>query len=123
MFQDHGLLATSDYAIGVLAGATAGGSTTINWMTCLRPPVWALQEWETRAGMTGVTAPGFQAIVDDVGRRLRGDAGGAPGAPSLFATRAERILVAGGEARGVEAVSRHEGRDVPVHVRSKVVVA
>jgi len=186
MFQDHGLLSTSDYAIGVLAGATAGGSTTINWMTCLRPPVWALQEWETRAGMTGVTASGFQAIVDDVWRRLRVDTdeslvnpsndvlrrgcealGYRPGsdydviprnakgclgrcdfcffgcvygakqsalvtylpdayragATFLFDTRAERIFVDGGEARGVEAVYRHEGRDVPVHVRSKVVVA
>lgn len=186
MFQGNGLLATSDYAIGVLAGATAGGSTTINWMTCLRPPDWALKEWESTAGMIGVASPGFQTILDDVWRRLRvttdegqvnasndvlrrgcealgyhagsdyeviprnasgclnrcdfcffgciyaakqsalvtylPDAARA-GARFLFDTRAERILVDGGEAKGVDAVYRQEGREVQVHVRTKAVVA
>lgn len=54
MFQGHGVLTTTDLAFSVLAGQTAGGSTTINWMTCLKPPVWAREEWERESGMTGV---------------------------------------------------------------------
>lgn len=50
MFQGHGLLTSKDLAFNVLAGQTAGGSTTINWMTSLRPPTWALEEWERGAG-------------------------------------------------------------------------
>src|SRR6266568_5177950 len=45
MFQKHGVLTTRDLAFSVLAGQTVGGGATINWMTCLRPPSWAREEW------------------------------------------------------------------------------
>src|SRR2546428_2090919 len=35
MFQGHRALTAGDLAFSVLAGQTAGGSSTINWMTCL----------------------------------------------------------------------------------------
>ncbi len=185
MFQGHGVLTTGDLAFTVLAGQTAGGSATVNWMTCLRPPVWAREEWE-RAGLAGVASPAFDARIDEVWTRLhvntdesdvnpsndvlrrgsealgyrRGvdydiiprnslgcharcdfcffgcvyDAKQSPlvtylpdayraGARFLFDTKAERVVVEAGEARGVEAVFRPDGREVPVHVRSRAVVA
>ena len=70
MFQGHGVLATKDLAFGVLAGQTAGGSTTINWMIALKPPMWARQEWERDAGMEGVAGPAFDALIDEVWQRL-----------------------------------------------------
>jgi choline dehydrogenase-like flavoprotein len=70
MYEGRGILTTEDLAIGVLAGRVAGGSTTINWMTCLRPPPWALEEWERDHGLLGVTSGGFSDLVDDVERRL-----------------------------------------------------
>ena len=70
MFQGHGVLTTKDLAFGVLAGQTAGGSTTINWMIALKPPVWARQEWERDAGMEGVAGPGFEAMIDEVWTRV-----------------------------------------------------
>ncbi len=70
MFQGHGVLTTKDLAFGVLAGQTAGGSTTINWMISLKPPVWARQEWERDAGMEGVAGAGFEAMIDEVWARL-----------------------------------------------------
>ncbi len=186
MFQARGLLTTSDLAFGVLAGQTAGGSATINWMTCLRPPLWARHEWERDAGMAGVRSAEFEALVDDVSRRIHvntaesvvnpsneilrrgcealGYRAGADfdviprnargcdtrcdfcffgcvynakqspiltylpdafhaGARFLFDTKAERVVIEGGEARGVEATFRGDGREVPVHVRSRAVVA
>src|SRR5207247_1682417 len=71
MFQGHGLLTTRDLAFSVLAGQTAGGSATINWMTCLRPPMWAREEWERDHGMAGVASAEFDGLLDDVWRRLR----------------------------------------------------
>src|SRR2546422_7793146 len=59
MFQGHGVLTTRDSAFSVLAGQTAGGSSTINWMTCLKPPRWARDEWERECGLTGVASPTF----------------------------------------------------------------
>src|SRR2546425_8989238 len=62
MFQGHGVLTTRDLAFSVLAGQTAGGSSTINWMTCLRPPRWAREEWEREYGLAGVASPAFDSF-------------------------------------------------------------
>ena len=70
MFQGHGVLTTKDLAFGVLAGETAGGSTTINWMIALKPPTWAREEWERDAGMEGLTGPAFEAMIDEVWTRV-----------------------------------------------------
>ncbi len=185
MFQGHGVLTSKDLAFGVLAGQTAGGSTTINWMTSLKPPLWAREEWERDAGMEGVTSPAFDAMIDEVWTRVhatreesqvnpcndtlrRGsealgyklgvdydvlhrnaldceqrcdfcffgciynakqstlvtylpDAYHA-GARFLFDTKADHVLVEGGEARGVEATYRGNGHEVRVHVKARQVV-
>jgi choline dehydrogenase-like flavoprotein len=69
MFQRHGLLTTRDLAFQLLAGETAGGSTTVNWMTCLRPSPLVRREWEA-AGATGVAGPTFDAHLEAVWERL-----------------------------------------------------
>jgi len=186
MFEGHGVMTTRDLAFGVLAGRTAGGGTTINWMTCLRPPIWAREEWERNAGMAGVTSPEFDAILREIENRLhvnkeesdvnacndvlrRGcealgyhlgtdydiiarNARGCRGrcdfcffgciysakqstlvtylpdayradARFLFQTKADRVVVEGGVAKGVEATFHADGREIPVHVRTRAVVA
>src|SRR5256712_7927228 len=70
MFQGHGVLTTRDSAFSVLAGQTAGGSSTINWMTCLKPPRWARDEWERECGLTGVASPTFDSVIHEVWSRL-----------------------------------------------------
>src|SRR5438094_9479703 len=70
MFQGHGVLTTRDLAFSVLAGQTAGGSSTINWMTCLKPPRWARDEWERECGLTGVASPTFDSVIHEVWSRL-----------------------------------------------------
>ena len=186
MFQGHGVLTSRDLAFSVLAGQTAGGSTTINWMTCLEPPRWAREEWDTECGLSGVASPVFDAFIDEIWNRLhvnvdestvnpsndvlrRGsealgyrlgvdydviprnafgcanrcdfcffgcvynakqsalvtylpDAYHA-GARFLFDAKADHIVIESGEARGVEATSRSDGRDFPIHVRASTVVA
>ena len=186
MFQGRGILTTKDLAFSVLAGQAAGGSATINWMTCLRPPPWAREEWELDHGMVGVASTAFDALVDEVCQRLhvgtaesvvnpsneilrRGsealgyrlgedfdviprNAAGCDarcdfcffgciynakqspiltylpdayraGATFLFDTRADAILVDGGEARGVDAAYCRDGSEVSVRIRAKAVVA
>ena len=186
MFQGHGVLTTKDLAFGVLAGETAGGSTTINWMIALKPPTWAREEWERDAGMEGVAGPGFEALVNEAWARVhatqdesqfnpcndvlrRGsealgyqegpdyhilfrNAKGCQqrcdfcffgciynakqstlvtylpdayhaGARFLFDTKADRVVVEGGVAKGVEATYRGEGKAIPIHIKAKQVVA
>ena len=185
MFERHGLMTSKDYAFGILHGRTAGGGTTINWMTCLRPPRFVLEEWERVHGIPGVAGPSFQTCIDEVwtrlgvnvdesvltptsevlrrgcealGYRLGSDYHITPknargcgnrcdycvygcvysakqstlvtylpdahrsGARFLFDTEARTVLVKGGSVSGVEAVHRGAGREVPVHVKARVVV-
>jgi len=70
MFERHGLMTSRDFGFGVLQGRTVGGGTAINWMTCLRPPKFTLEEWERVHGIPGVAGPGFQAAIDEVWTRL-----------------------------------------------------
>jgi choline dehydrogenase-like flavoprotein len=107
MFQGHGVLTTKDFAFGVLAGQTAGGSTTINWMTCLKPPMWARAEWEREAGMKGVASPEFDALLDEIQSRLH-------------VTLEESVVNPNNDAlrRGCEALGYASGTDYEVIPRN-----
>ena len=50
LYLGRGLVTTRDSAIAVLAGATPGGGTAVNWMTCLPPRPEARAEWAQDAG-------------------------------------------------------------------------
>ena len=51
MYEKGGLLTSDDGAIGILAGATLGGGTTVNWACCLAPPAQLREEWASRHGL------------------------------------------------------------------------
>lgn len=70
LFQQGGTAATRDLSFVLLAGRGAGGGTTVNWNTCLRPPARVLKEWEAEYGVSGVTGPEFEAQVDEVWRAI-----------------------------------------------------
>jgi choline dehydrogenase-like flavoprotein len=70
MFERRGLITSKDFAFSVLHGRTAGGGTVVNWMTCLRPPRFTLEEWEHAHGIPGIAGPGFRAHLDEVWARL-----------------------------------------------------
>ncbi|MGA8577914.1 MAG: GMC family oxidoreductase N-terminal domain-containing protein, partial [Bryobacteraceae bacterium] len=53
LFVGRGLVTSRNGAIGILAGATVGGGTAINWMTCLPPRPEARSEWAREGGMEG----------------------------------------------------------------------
>ncbi len=185
LYDDHGLRTTKDLAISLFSGHAAGGGTTINWMTCLRPPPWVLEEWERVHGIEGLSGPQFESVIEEVEQRLGVNTGESAmtevsdvlrrgcealgyrlgvdyhvtpknargcdnrcdycnwgciysarqsalvtylpdayrhGARFLFDTRADSIAVREGTAVGVEGTFRDGGKDVPVHIRAKVVV-
>ncbi|MDG6909550.1 MAG: GMC family oxidoreductase N-terminal domain-containing protein [Nitrososphaerota archaeon] len=65
LFQQSGTAATSDLSFVLLAGRGAGGGTTVNWNTCLKPPTRVLAEWESEFGIEGVAGPQFSAFLDE----------------------------------------------------------
>lgn len=64
--EEAGTLATDDLSFQLLAGRGAGGGTFVNWMTCLRPPLPVLREWESAYGVLGLTSGEFARDVDSV---------------------------------------------------------
>lgn len=186
LFQQAGTASTKDLSFVLLAGRGAGGGTTVNWNTCLKPAARILEEWARDYGLSGVLGPAFGSYLDEVWSKLQvntdesqrngnnqalwdgckalGYSEGPDfhvisrnavacrqrcdyctygcryackqstsvtylpsaqenGARFLFNTRAERVLVEGGQARGITGVRVREGRTHRVEVRSRAVVA
>ena len=71
LYLNHGLLATWDGAISLLAGSGVGGGTLVNWMTCIDAPDAVRHEWVRDHGLDGVDGPEWDAdravIEDDIG--------------------------------------------------------
>ncbi len=64
-YLDAGLTSTNDLGIAILAGATLGGGTTVNWCTSFRLPERIAAEWETESGIAGLAselAPYYDAL-------------------------------------------------------------
>ena len=69
MMYKGGIALTADSNVGLLAGATLGGGTTINWQNCVRPSDAVLQEWASEHGLTDV-ATDFGRHLDAVLTRM-----------------------------------------------------
>jgi choline dehydrogenase-like flavoprotein len=109
LYLRHGLLTTSDRAISILAGATAGGGTTVNWTTCLPTPELVRREWERGHGMAGVAGAAFSADLTAVMERLKVNSDESQINPSNEALRL-----------GCERLGYQWGRDFQVIRRNAV---
>ena len=43
--------------MAIMAGATLGGGSTVNWMNCLRTKPWVREEWAREHGLEGLDGP------------------------------------------------------------------
>jgi len=71
LYLDHGLTATSDLGVAILAGGTLGGGTTVNWMSCLDPTAARRHDWAREHGLDGLDA----AEADEELTRLHAELG------------------------------------------------
>src|SRR4051812_32708353 len=183
LYLNGGAMASDDAGTGILAGATLGGGTTVNYTTAYRTPDAVREEW-ARAGVRGIAGEDYEHALDAVFERLgvndehtwpsrrdellqeaaqqlgwssirvQRNAHGCPrggeacatcgfgcpygakqstartwladaeqrGARILVRARAQKLIVEGGAARGVEAIT-WEGRTVTVRSRAVVSAA
>jgi choline dehydrogenase-like flavoprotein len=70
MYLDGGLAASGDLSIALLAGATLGGGTTINWQTTLALPEEIRAEWARSSGCEHFVGEGFARSLAAVGERI-----------------------------------------------------
>jgi choline dehydrogenase-like flavoprotein len=61
---------TADNNVTVMAGATLGGGTTVNWTNCLRTRPSVREQWTREHGLAGVDGPDFDEHLDAVLRRI-----------------------------------------------------
>jgi hypothetical protein len=75
MMYRNGLSVSADGNIGLLAGATLGGGTTINWHNCVKPSDAVRRQWATEHGLADVDSPEFDRHL---GGGARADEGQRP---------------------------------------------
>lgn len=70
MLERLGSLATDDGGVNLVAGATVGGGTTINWSVCFETPPQVLQEWAKISELELFTSARYKLAMREVWRRL-----------------------------------------------------
>jgi choline dehydrogenase-like flavoprotein len=70
MFWRGGPQPTANGDLILMAGATLGGGTVINWTNCLRTPPWVRERWAREFGLEGVDGPEFDRLTDAVLERI-----------------------------------------------------
>jgi choline dehydrogenase-like flavoprotein len=70
LYWRGGLNLTVDGNVAILAGATLGGGSTINWQNCVRPPDHVRQQWAQEHGLEGLDGADFDAHLDAVLERI-----------------------------------------------------
>ncbi len=70
LFREGGLAGTRDLSMSLLAGASIGGGTTVNWQSCFRTPDDVREEWAELSGCAFFTSDSFNESLDAVWRRI-----------------------------------------------------
>jgi choline dehydrogenase-like flavoprotein len=70
MYWRGGPTPTGDMNVTILAGATLGGGTVINWTNSLKTKPHVREQWAREHGLEGVDGPDFDRHLDAVCRRL-----------------------------------------------------
>jgi choline dehydrogenase-like flavoprotein len=96
LYLDHGLLTTWDGSVTMLAGATVGGGTVVNWMTCIEAPHDVRAEWATTHGIDGIDGADFDADLASIEAEL-----GV--APATVIPAKDQVILRGAAALGWEA--------------------
>ena len=95
LYLDAGLTSSRDLGISILAGATVGGGTTVNWCTSLPLPERIAREWEAQSGIARLgeeLAPHFDSVRERLNVR-----------PSARHNANNRVILDGARALGAHA--------------------
>jgi long-chain-alcohol oxidase len=97
-YLDRGTTATEDLSFTILAGATLGGGTAVNWTTTFAPPDDVRAAWASDHGLAGFDG----RETDDDLARLRAELDPRP--PTVMPAK-DRVILDGASALGWRAGS------------------
>ena len=69
LYWRGGYTPTAEGLVTVIAGATLGGGTTVNWMNCVPPPAAVREQWAA-LGIKGIDSDDFDRRMDAVRARI-----------------------------------------------------
>ncbi|KAF9114968.1 hypothetical protein BGX27_009296 [Mortierella sp. AM989] len=69
LYENGATLSSTDGAVTVLAGATWGGGTTVNWCASLQLPYYVREEW-AKQGLPHFASQAYQNSIDSIIERL-----------------------------------------------------
>ena len=61
---------TADGNVTMIAGATLGGGTTVNWTACVPPPAHVRAQWQQEHGLEGLDSSEFDTHLAAVSERI-----------------------------------------------------
>lgn len=96
MYLDHGMTATWDGSVSILAGSVVGGGTTVNWMTSIPAQPSVRAEWTADHGIDGADGAEFDDDLAAIEWEL-----GVQGPPNVPAK--DEAILRGAAALGWEA--------------------
>lgn len=70
LYYRGGYFPSADGNVNLVAGATLGGGTTVNWMNCLRTRPGVRAEWAQEFGLVGLDSPEYDRHFDAVLTRI-----------------------------------------------------
>ncbi|KAH7865775.1 hypothetical protein Vadar_011040 [Vaccinium darrowii] len=70
MYMGNGLLATGDMGALILAGATVGGGSTVNWSASIKTPQHVLEEWCEKYELELVESRMYKEAMDVVCEKM-----------------------------------------------------
>ncbi|MET0341976.1 MAG: GMC family oxidoreductase [Polyangiales bacterium] len=71
LYWRGGYQPTADQTVQVVAGATLGGGTTVNWQNCVRTPAWVRTQWAREHGLDGLDGDEFEGHLTRVMERIQ----------------------------------------------------
>ncbi|GEQ67455.1 hypothetical protein JCM33374_g1120 [Metschnikowia sp. JCM 33374] len=70
LYERKGSIATENSQTLILAGATFGGGTTVNWSACLKTPLKVRKEWQEVHGVAFASTEDYDADLDYVFKQM-----------------------------------------------------
>lgn len=70
MYLGHGILATENMDVLLLAGSTVGGGSTINWSASIRTPPHVVKDWSENYGLGLFSSEAYKEALDVVCQRM-----------------------------------------------------
>ena len=70
LYRDGAYVSSEDFSIHILQGRCIGGSTTVNWQTCIYPSRFTTDEWDQNFGLKGYSREEMAPFIQEVEKKI-----------------------------------------------------